>query len=74
MSVTPSVTEREGDTASGAHGGVREADTVVRVRGGDTVVISGMLRRRGATKTDLVLLLTPTLVTPGGAAPEAAQR
>jgi MSHA biogenesis protein MshL len=76
MSITPSVTD--GDAAPAGAGapraGVREADTFVRVRGGETVVISGLMRQRGAARTDLVVLLTPTLVIPGGAAAEAVQR
>jgi type II secretory pathway component GspD/PulD (secretin) len=78
MSITPSVADRDGDVAPAAAGaprpGVREADTFVRVRGGETVVISGLMRQRGAARTDLVVLLTPTLVAPGAAAAEAALR
>ena len=42
---------------------VREADGVFRVRQGETVVIPGlMLRRSGGRTTDVVILLTPTIV------------
>ena len=47
---------------------VREADTVARVRHGETIVIAGLLQARepiGSVKrrkTDLVILLTPTLM------------
>jgi len=56
---------------------VRETDTLVRVHPGETVVIAGLMQDRVATralfrrerritqKTDLVILLTPTLATPG---------
>jgi type II secretory pathway component GspD/PulD (secretin) len=63
---------------------VTEADTTVRVRGGETIVIAGLLRERVQTRestglaglfgaqdrtvahAELVVLLTPTVVTPGG--------
>lgn len=42
---------------------VREADGVFRVRQGETVVIPGlMLRRSGGRTTDVVILLTPTIL------------
>jgi len=72
MSVSPSVTERTGVTASAEGGGVpvvsvREADTLVRVRSGETAVISGLLQGDVGRKTDLVVLLMPTLVVPAPA-------
>ena len=53
----------------------READTLVRVRQGETIVIAGLMQDRMRTeagttirrKTDLVILLTPTLIGPGRA-------
>jgi len=72
MNVNPSVTERTGLTTSqlGDQGPlitVREADTLVRVRQGETIVIAGLLHERtDRRKTDLVILLTPTLVRPSG--------
>jgi len=46
---------------------VREADTMVRVRPGETIVIAGLMHERSdRRKTDLVILLTPTLVRPSG--------
>ena len=53
----------------------READTLVRVRQGETIVIAGLMQDRMSTeagktirrKTDLVILLTPTLIGPGRA-------
>jgi type II secretory pathway component GspD/PulD (secretin) len=68
---------------------VREADTLVRVHENETVVIAGLMdertskdrskgglfRRdvRAKRKTDLVILLTPTIMTPAPAPPAAAQ-
>jgi MSHA biogenesis protein MshL len=90
MSISPSVTERTGQATSRLGDtvpiiSVREADTLVRVRQNETIVISGLMQdrvtrdaakgptlaglfRRDQTvrrKTDLVILLTPTIVTPG---------
>jgi MSHA biogenesis protein MshL len=50
----------------------REANTLVRVRQGETIVIAGMMQDRPSTddrntihrKTDLVILLTPTVMGP----------
>jgi general secretion pathway protein D len=73
MSVSPSVTERTGETMS-AQGdavpvlSVREMDTLVRVHSGQTAVVTGLLQATGDQKTDLVVLLTPVLVAPTRAA------
>ena len=104
MSINPSVTARTGEAISRLGDtvpvvSVRETDTMVRVRQGDTVVIAGLMlgrqeRRsrpgslptaepppgtrfrplrlaartpetgRQPSKTDLIILLTPTVVTP----------
>jgi MSHA biogenesis protein MshL len=53
----------------------REANTLVRVRQGETIVIAGLMQDRTSTeaaatnrrKTDLVILLTPTLMGPAKA-------
>lgn len=53
----------------------REAETLVRVRQGETIIIAGWLLTRASTdggktsrpKTDLVILLTPTIMAPGRA-------
>jgi type II secretory pathway component GspD/PulD (secretin) len=76
MSVSASVTRRTGDEP--APGGappvlVREADTIVRVGQGDTVLMTGLVHEttdadRTRRKTDLIILLTPTLVEPQVAA------
>jgi len=64
---------------------VTDADSVMRVRGGDTVVIAGLIResvdpggRSGVVgeqrvRRELVVLLTPTVVTAGGAPAPGAQ-
>lgn len=72
MNVNPSVT-RTGLAATSQLGDqvplitVREADTLVRVRQGETIVIAGLMHERtDRRKTDLVILLTPTLVRPSG--------
>jgi type II secretory pathway component GspD/PulD (secretin) len=91
LSVAPTYAEKTGQ--SKAAGGeilpvlhVAEADTLVRVRDGETIVISGFLRDRvkakqntglaslfnpqtsETVKSELVILLTPIVVGPGGAA------
>jgi type II secretory pathway component GspD/PulD (secretin) len=90
MSMSPTWTERRRD-----HGvandreraaSVVELDTTMRVRDGETVVISGLLRetservsagglsgifgatRQKAGRTELIILLTPTIVTPSSPA------
>jgi type II secretory pathway component HofQ len=72
MSVLPSVTEREAEAhvledEGGPALSVRETDTLVRVREGETVVLGGFMRQRGGVRTDLVILLAPAIVTPGTA-------
>jgi MSHA biogenesis protein MshL len=96
MSLNPSITERTGVAISRLGDqvpvvSVRETDTLVRVRNGETIVIAGLMHdrvnnstaklpllgdipgigpafRRNETervKTDLVILLTPTIMGPG---------
>ena len=102
MNITPSVTERIGEARSRLGDvvpilSVREADTLVRVHEGETIVIAGLMQDRVRSriakvpllgdipvvgglfrrqtsrlaKTDLVVLLTPTVLTPGRTAVEA---
>jgi MSHA biogenesis protein MshL len=104
MSISPSVTERTGQATSSLGDAVpilasRETDTLVRVREGETVVISGLLQQRVTSdtakvpvlgslpllgglfrqdstsirKTELVILLTPTIVAPASIAAQAAR-
>jgi len=95
LHVAPSYTSRTG--VSKSPGGtlpalhVSEADTLVRVQDGETVVLSGFLtehektkpatglsamfgaaQSRTIVKSELVILLTPSIVTPG--APAAARQ
>jgi type II secretory pathway component GspD/PulD (secretin) len=103
MSINPSITERTGVATSRLGDtvpivSVRETDTLVRVREGETIVIAGLMQDRTSadeakvpvlgdvplvghlfkrterrrTKTDLVILLTPTVLGPGEAAANAA--
>jgi type II secretory pathway component GspD/PulD (secretin) len=99
MSINPSITERTGVATSRLGDtvpiiSVRETDTLVRVREGETIVIAGLMQDRTSTdetkvpilgdvpflgslfkrtekrrsKTDLVILLTPTIMGPNGVA------
>jgi MSHA biogenesis protein MshL len=96
MNINPSITERTGVATSRLGDqvpiiSVRETDTLVRVRQGETIVIAGLMQDRASTdtakvpligdvpvvgnlfkrteksrrKTDLVILLTPTIMGPG---------
>ena len=72
LSVSPSWSSGAAD----ANGARADADTVVRVANGSTAVIAGLLRSavlpNGAPSArELVVLLTPTVVSPGAAAPAA---
>ena len=96
LSVAPSYTSRTGPSKSRGAGTfpvlrVSEADTLVRVRDGETVVLSGFLAEhekakqttgfaamfnaesRTTVKSELVILLTPSIVTPGVPAASAAR-
>jgi MSHA type pilus biogenesis protein MshL len=96
MNINPSITERTGVATSRLGDqvpiiSVRETDTLVRVRQGETIVIAGLMQDRASIdtakvpvigdvpvvghlfkrteksrrKTDLVILLTPTVMGPG---------
>jgi MSHA type pilus biogenesis protein MshL len=96
MSINPSITEKTGQATSRLGDSVpivsvRETDTLVRVRAGETIVIAGLMQdsstlssaktpimgdlplvgglfrrtERTRRKTDLVILLTPTIMGPG---------
>ena len=104
MSINPSITERTGLATSRLGDtvpivSVRETDTLVRVRQGETIVIAGMMQDRASVdtakvpllgdvpvvghlfkrteksrrKTDLVILLTPTVMGPGETAATTAR-
>jgi type II secretory pathway component GspD/PulD (secretin) len=80
MSLSASVTSRVDSTVA-----VREADTVVRLRQGETAMIAGLLRDRPAApvpgggpdtarRTDTVILITPTMVQSRAATVPAGAR
>jgi type II secretory pathway component GspD/PulD (secretin) len=104
MSINPSITERTGQATSRLGDSVpiisvRETDTLVRVREGETIVIAGLMQDRTTanntkipvlgdvpvignlfkrtetrrSKTDLVILLTPTIMGPSQV-PDATAR
>jgi MSHA biogenesis protein MshL len=82
LSISPTVTERTGVATSRLGDqvpivSVREADTMVRVLQGETVVIAGLMQEKTTgdrikKKVDLVILLTPTVVALGDAAAMSA--
>jgi type II secretory pathway component GspD/PulD (secretin) len=96
LAVAPAYSTRAGQTKSAAGESfpvlrISEADTMVRVQDGETIVLSGFLENRqvekAATgfaamfgtsprttvKSELVILLTPTIVSPGIAETAAAR-
>jgi len=56
LSVSPTYSEKTG---------IAEADTVVRIRDGESILVAGLLQRKDAVRTELVILLNATIVTPG---------
>ncbi len=73
LSINPTIAQRTGVATSRSGEtvpiiSVREADTLARVRQGETIVIAGLMQDRESAgsakrrKTDLVILLTPTLM------------
>jgi type II secretory pathway component GspD/PulD (secretin) len=85
MTVSPAYADEQRGRAARQ---VTEADSVMRVRGGDTVVIAGLIREwsdnagTGGTpgntdaprvRRELVVLLTPTVVNAGSAPAAGAQ-
>ena len=104
MNLNPSITEKTGVATSRLGDqvpivSVRETDTLVRVRQGETIVIAGLMQDRNTTdtakvpvlgdvpglgnlfrrtekhrgKTDLVILLSPTIMGPGEVAENTAR-
>jgi len=86
MNVSPTIATGARPGSPASTGTVVEVDTAVRVRGGDTVVIAGLIREepdtgpggadggkdRRPSRTELVVLLTPTVVSvSAGAVPVA---
>lgn len=73
MSINPSITERTGAATSRLGENVpiisvREADTLVRVRQGETIVVAGLMSEKSSRKIELVILLTPIIMFPGDTA------
>ena len=73
LSVAPTFTEKTGTSQSRKGNSapvvsIAEIDTVVRIRDGESVMVTGMLQRKDAARCELVILLNATIVTPG---PEA---
>jgi MSHA biogenesis protein MshL len=73
MSINPSITERTGAGTSRLGENVpiislREADTLVRVRQGETIAVAGLMSEKSSRKIELVILLTPTIMFPGDTA------
>ena len=62
LSVTPSYTEKIGAAVN-----IAEVDTVLRLRDGESVLLAGLLQRKDTVRTELVILLNATIVTPGPA-------
>ena len=56
LSVSPTYSEKTD---------IAEADTVVRIRDGESILVAGLLQRKDAVSTELVILLNATIVTPG---------
>jgi type II secretory pathway component GspD/PulD (secretin) len=91
MNVSPTIATVGPDRSTASSGSVVEVDTMVRVRGGQTVVIAGLLRdtaevvsaggvpgilgvkNRRTSRTELVVLLTPTVVDAGAGPAAGAQ-
>ena len=67
LSVSPSWSERAGAVPADGHDApamrVSQADTVARVMDGDTVLLAGLLGTQ-TSHAELVVLLTPTVITP----------
>lgn len=70
LNVAPSYTEKTGEFRSGKGSAVPvlsvvEVDTVMRIHDGESILLSGMLQRKDGARTELVILLNATIVTPG---------
>lgn len=82
MSISPTITARTGQARSRFGDtvpmlGVRESDTRVRVYEGESIVIAGLVQGRDHPvkgKTDLVILLTPTVIPPAKVTADAARQ
>ena len=78
LNVAPTYTEKTGEVRSANTGAVpvlsvAEVDTVLRIRDGESILLSGMLQRKDGVRCELVILLNATVVTPGPAARTGAR-
>ena len=68
LSVAPTYAEATGEALR-----FSEVDTVMRIRDGESILLAGMLQRTGTARTELVILLNATIVTPGPPAPTGSR-
>ena len=78
LSLAPTFTEKTGTSQSPKGSGVpvlsiAEVDTVVRIRDGESVMVTGMLQSKNGARCELVILLNATIVTPGPVARTGAR-
>ena len=78
LNVAPTYTEKSRDVRSANTSAVpvvsvAEVDTVLRIRDGESILLSGMLQRKDGVRSELVILLNATVVTPGPAARTGAR-
>ena len=78
LSLAPTFTEKTGTSQSPKGSSVpvlsiAEVDTVVRIRDGESVMVTGMLQRKDGARCELVILLNATIVTPGPVARAGAR-
>jgi type II secretory pathway component GspD/PulD (secretin) len=78
LNVAPTYTEKSGEFRSSKSTAVpvvsvAEVDTVLRIRDGESILLSGMLQRKDSVRSEIVILLNATIVTPGPAARTGAK-
>ena len=78
LSLAPTFTEKTGTSQSRQGSSVpmvsiAEVDTVVRIRDGESIMVAGMLQRKDGARSELVILLNATVVTPGPVARTGAR-
>ena len=69
LSVSPTYSEK----TAAATVSVAEADTVLRIRDGDSIALAGLLQRKDTARVEYVILLNATVVTPGPVASMGAR-
>ena len=78
LSLAPTFTEKTGTSQSPKGSSmpvlsIAEVDTVVRIRDGESVMVTGMLQSKNGARCELVILLNATIVTPGPVARTGAR-